>query len=261
MVLLGFPRLQKIYERIEAARSAQKSGKAGPCQSAAIEALHMALGQLSFEAMIDLAEPLRWSIRARHAAAVKAGTLTLIDDQLPSAGSVASGCYVVCPPRVGADGRLLREQALREDVPVVVVVREPPAMDGRWPVVALGPTTVRTKLLPPAGVTEPRPERPGMTVPWSLPTMDWVVEALAALGEEAVTQSMVCSTADARVESLAECIIAHPDSERLVEALVSACKYAIDNPEDRRRRSRQIADEDESGDDIDDDDDDSDEDA
>lgn len=77
------------------------------------------------------------------------GGVYLIDTGHPTPADLRPGCYLVQPPRVGLDGRVLRQALDDTEVPGLVVVREPTTRAGLWPLVALGPVTVRVHVPPP----------------------------------------------------------------------------------------------------------------
>ena len=81
-----------------------------------------------------------------------AGGVAVVSGEVPSGKALVPGCYLIAPPRVGLDGRLLRETADKREIPVIITVREPESRDGLWPLVALGPVTIRTKVAPPCAL-------------------------------------------------------------------------------------------------------------
>ena len=136
--------------------------------------------------------------------------------------AIQPGCYLIEPPLVGADGRELRERALSEDVSVFVIVREPITRLNQWPIVMVGPVTVRTRLAPP-----------------KKPDIAWMLQAGEALGDHALAAVDLADDAAGRVEHLLELLSAVVDHEKLHQALHAACEethaFILANPKKRGR--------------------------
>jgi len=146
--------------------------------------------------------------------------------------------YLVCPPRVGVDGRLLREQFREAGVAALVLVREPTTQDKRWPVVAVGPVTVRAKAPPPKGVAVEAPAEPGGLTGWETPPASWMDTAVEHLGDEAVQTADTCAHAEGRLDYLVSAALAVPESSTLLDALEEAIEAVRAMPEGSSRRSR-----------------------
>lgn len=230
---------QRVAELLEGSSAAVRSGDVFEGERLAIDALRRAHSMGAMRAMIEAIGPLWDSRRAKRDLAVNAGRVSLVfGDGIEGA---TSGCYLVQPPRVGIDGRALREMFDRAQIPALVVVREPMTRLGLWPLVSVGPVTVRTKVKPPEGdellvdgdgVCEQASAAPG-GVASLLPCAGWFVSAVEALGEAAARQ---VGEGDplTRVDLLLERLEAHPESETLHRALIEACE-AASSCEPRRR--------------------------
>ncbi|MBC7772188.1 MAG: hypothetical protein H7210_06825 [Pyrinomonadaceae bacterium] len=117
-----------------------------------MDALRMAFASQDFERMARIVLPLEEARRQKRDLAYDAGNITVVGDEIPAGKKLVPGCYLICPPRVGLDGRLLREEADKKKVPTIIVTREPTTREGLWPIVALGPVTVRLKVPPPIDI-------------------------------------------------------------------------------------------------------------
>lgn len=198
----------------------------------AAEALQEAFAAADYDRMARILLPLQECRRQKRDMAfdaAAAGAVFRVTGDLPTGRALKPGCYLLEPPRVGIDGRLLREEADRRKVPVIVVVREPPTRDGRWPIVAIGPITVRTRIAAPT--PRPRPGRrpkspPGQPPPPPLPDPQWFLDANEALGDAAIAQVSPDLSPAARVEALYDRLQAHPDHEKLHQRLEEACREA-----------------------------------
>ena len=119
------------------------------CERLAADALRRAIAAAEFDRTARIIMPLQEARRQIRDLAVDSARLVVVDGVVPSGPELVPGMYLISPPRVGADGRLIREEALRREIPVVVVAREPMTLQGLWPVVAIGPVTIRTRISPP----------------------------------------------------------------------------------------------------------------
>ncbi|MCK4874076.1 MAG: hypothetical protein KAS72_15240 [Phycisphaerales bacterium] len=178
------------------------------CQSRCLEALDKAMASLEYDLIAQACMPLLEARRQIRVAAVESGRLEVIDGELPKPGDIESGVYLLAPPRVGIDGRRLREAADERKVPVLALVREPPTQTGLVPVVVISRRTIRT-----------------LVSPYDELTVDWVLAAGDALGDAAmdvIDQEM--SVTD-QVEYLLACVQTHPDHEGLHHRLAdTACE-------------------------------------
>lgn len=171
----------------------------------------------------------------------------VIDGDLPGPKSLRPGCYLVTPPRVGVDGRALRELADKREIPIVVTVREPTTQAGMWPVVSVGPVTLRAKVPPPAarlgrkpasasgrarGTTKPavgvgaKSAGAGDTLVSEAPPPEWFLAANEALGDAAIEAIPATASVHQRVDALMERLEALPDHEKLHQALADAARDA-----------------------------------
>lgn len=144
------------------------------------------------------------------------------------------GLWLIEPPAVGVDGRTLRERARAQRVAVIVVVREPETRSGHWPVVMVGPATVRARVLPLEGK----------------PTPAWLLGALEALGSAAV-DSVDASAPETRVNQLVDRLETLPECDAVYDALAQACAVAQEakRDADSRRRTKPAAPDDDDDDD------------
>jgi len=230
-----------------------------------LEALEIAHKACDYERMARICLPLQEARRQKRDLAADAaarGAIFPVDDELPAPGTLRPGCYLVRPPRVGLDGRMLRELADRREVPVIVVVREPRTRAGLWPIVALGPVTIRAQVPPPpppspsaSGSNSPAAARRGSKVrrvnapardpqPEAhspadndriLPRVEWFLDAAERLGDAALAGLNPARPVLGRVEDLLVRLAAHPDHEKLHQALEAACRDAARLPERERR--------------------------
>ncbi|MGQ0626586.1 MAG: hypothetical protein ACT4PL_00610 [Phycisphaerales bacterium] len=229
-----------------------------------VEALELAHTQCDFERMARICLPLQESRRQKRDLAVDSRRIFVVDDQLPKVEALLPGCYLIRPPRVGLDGRMLREMADRTGVPIIVVTREPTTRTGHWPVVALGPLTIRARVapprLPPAPASRGRrvvkkgvprhaePHAParaastmaaaGSLVEDVLPPIEWFLNATEALGDAAIATVDPSRPGYARVEDFLLRVAAHPDHEKLHQRLAEACMDAArEGPQAARARA------------------------
>lgn len=230
-------RLDGIMERASRALVARAYFEA---ERLASEALHAALAAADYERMARICLPLQEARRQKRDLAFDAGGVYVVDEHVPAGADLRPGCYLVQPPRVGLDGRLLREALDKAEVPAIVIVREPTTRSGLWPVVALGPVTLRTPVRPPYPcepetvlIDAPGGPRRGPTKrakgkkgPPALPTREWFLAACEALGDSGIESMDPARSAIARVEDLHLRLAAHPDHEKLHQALADACREA-----------------------------------
>jgi len=219
------------------------------------EALRKAHAIRDYDRIARILMPLQEARRQKRDLAIDSGRVVVVEAQLPTDLELAAGCYLIVPPRVGVDGRALREIADQKRVPVVVIVREPTTLDGLWPVVSVGLSTVRTKVKPPAPVSaapvaKPRPVRKtskktaaetAVVAPRTQPSGEavpppkWFIAAAEALGDAAIASMPPDAHPTIRVERLIALLEGLPDHEKLHQALETAARAAARDPRPPRR--------------------------
>ncbi|MGE3108034.1 MAG: hypothetical protein AB7G11_00155 [Phycisphaerales bacterium] len=201
-----------------------------------LEGLRAAHAAWDFERMSRVVLPLEEARRQKRDMAFDAEYVGVVDDALPEGERLRAGCYLVCPPRVGADGRTLRDLADAGEIATIVVVREPTTREGLWPIVALGPVTIRTKVKPPESGSkrgrEGRSKRGAGTTRAPVaekvyPGRTWFLRSNEQLGDAALASVDATLDPIGRVDALMKRLEAHPDHEKLHQALGEACRECV----------------------------------
>ncbi len=205
-------RAAKIDALMEDASQALTRTDYVACERLAREALRLAHGARDFERMARIILPLLEARRQKRLKAQDANRVTVVTSLAELDGKpLQPGCYLLKPPGcVGVDGRSLRARADDEGVPAIIVVHEPLTRTQDWPIVALGPTTVRARVAPAK----------------AKPTTNWFLDALDALGDAALA-SIDAASPPQRVDQLMACLEALHDHEGLHRALADECHDAI----------------------------------
>jgi hypothetical protein len=211
--MAGPSRQEKVDELMDAAEEALRGSKWFDAERHAQRALEMARTLDDWALMARIALPLQEARRQRVQSVMspKAG-IRIVEGEVPEEVTVEPGCYLVQPPGVGADARRMRLAALRQDVPVTVLCREPRTRMGLCPVVAIGMLTVRTKIVPPSD--------------WDAPDMAWYAGAMEQLGDAAIAMLDTGLELDRQVDFVLSALDAVPDHEKLHQALAAVCKEA-----------------------------------
>lgn len=245
----------KIDALMEQASSALVDRQYFDVERLCLSALRKSHRSGDYERLSRIILPLqeaRRQIRDLAFDAGKAGAVFVVDDHIPVGRALVAGCYLVQPPRVGVDGRILRETAAKRGIPTIVTVREPVTQDGLWPLVSVGPVTVRTKVAPPslaparaartgrATAGAAAPEAPGargrkaVVVPSpplpKPPPAEWFIRANEALGDAAIASLLPHLTIHAQVDALIERLEAMADHEKLHQRLHAAARDAGRTP-------------------------------
>jgi hypothetical protein len=205
----GANRVDVLMER---ASGALAKSKYFECERLAVEALGLAHAAHDYERMARILLPLQEARRNRRLAAIDVGRVTVLDEMPPEGECVGPGCYLLQPPLVGADGRELRERALAAEIPILVVAREPKTRLGLWPIVMIGPVTVRDRVHPPKHENKA--------------DLAWFVAATEALGDTAIADVEPDLPAVERVVALLDRLHTVVDHEKLHQALMEACHEA-----------------------------------
>lgn len=191
-----------------------------------IQALAMARRTEDFERMARICLPLQEARRQKRDTALDAGPVALVAHPHDMPSPLRPGCYLVRPPMVGRDGAAVRESLDRRGVPACVLTREPLTRAGRWPIVAAGPMVVRVQVDPPWPVerVETSPAKDDET---RLPPAPWFASASEALGDAAIAALDLTDHPHHVVDDLLDFLSAHPEHEKLHQALEAACRRAI----------------------------------
>lgn len=210
------------------------------------DALRAALAAEDFVRAARICMPLMEARRLKRQRAIDAERIEIVSEPIPEGTELKPGCYIVCPPRVGAEARSIRQLADNAEVPVIAIAREPATRAGLCPVVAVGPVTVRAFVPEPpeanAKATKGKKQRsspaPGPVVSglfgvWAPPPIEWVLAACEALGDAAIAQAVSPIAADRAAELYAR-LQSCPDHEKLHQRLMEACELASREP--RRRK-------------------------
>ncbi len=190
------------------------------CERLASKALASAFQVRDFERMARIVLPLQESRRQKRLLAADTGRVFRLSEKAPEDEPLEAGCYLIEPMLVGADGRDVRERADAEETPVLVVVREPETQLGAWPLVMIGPMTVRTRVAPPEG---------------GEPTVEWMLMASEALGDEAISQVDPDESGEDRVEEYLDRLAVCPEHEKLHQRLAEACRDAVAQERESKR--------------------------
>ena len=205
----GASRVDALMERASAALARSKYFE---CERLAAEALELAHAAHDYQRMARILLPLQEARRNRRLAALDLGKVTVLEEMPGEGEAIKPGCYLIQPPLVGADGRELRERALASDVPVVVVVREPKTRVGLWPVVMIGPVTVRARIRPPKAESKI--------------DLAWLTAAGEALGDAAIDEVDPEIPVVERIVALLDRLNTVVDHEKLHQRLMDACHEA-----------------------------------
>jgi hypothetical protein len=181
------------------------------CERLALQALEKSRAKHDYERIARILMPLQEARRQKRLAAIDSGHLLQTSKGEDLAEVPTPGCYVLEPLLVGADGRNLRERADEAGVPIFVVVREPVTATGQWPIVMIGPITVRTRVAPPKDDTA---------------NIQWMLTASEALGDEAISNVKDTLDPGPLAEALLDRLGTCPEHEKLHQACAEACKAA-----------------------------------
>ena len=194
------------------AEAALRRAKWFEAERCALKGLEMARRAEEFELMASVCLPLQEARRQRLQQALDAKKIVVLREGVVEEMKLHAGCYIVEPPLVGADARRLRLAALRDEVPVAVLCREPINRMGQCPIVAIGGVTVRTRI-PPAKSHEK-------------PTLGWFANALEELGNFAIETVDAGHDLDKQIDDVLAKLDAHPDHEGLHQTLMELCQEA-----------------------------------
>lgn len=178
----------------------------------ALRSLEISRRDDDFDTMARIVLPLQECRRLRFQAAMDAKKLRILESDITDEMALSPGCYLVQPPTVGADARRLRLAALRREVPVAVICREPRTQLGQCPIVAIGQVTVRVRIEPPKN--------------WEKPDLRWFLSATESLGNGAIDMLDTGLELDRQIDFLLDALDAVPDHEKLHQLLESKCKEA-----------------------------------
>jgi hypothetical protein len=176
-------------------------------------ALLMARQENDYDRMARILLPLQEARRQRYQQALDAPAVTILDRDVTEDMPIDAGCYLLQPPLVGADARRFRLEALRREIPVAVICREPTTQLKLCPVVAIGPAgSIRTQ------VDLPEDE--------SQPDVGWLVSALRALGEQARQSIDQGMPLDRLINALLDRLDTLPEDEDMHQELARVCRDA-----------------------------------
>lgn len=211
--MAGASRQSKSQGLSAKAEEALSAGEVFEAERAALKVLMSARAERDFTRMASIVPTLLEARMRRVSAALAGKRLTVIDTPISEETKASKGCFLIQPPQVGADARRLRVAAFEQNVPLVVLCREPLTQVKLLPIVAISPgVTVRTKVRPPKSLEKP--------------DMAWFEEALEALGAFAIETLDASMTAERRVDALLERLDAVSEHEGLHHALQQACLEA-----------------------------------
>jgi len=206
------------------------------------DALRKAYEAANFERMARIILPLQEARRQKRQLAVDSGRCVVLGDSgllMAMAQNILPGCYLLQPPLIGLDARNFRDEADGHGVPTLVLCREPMTRENKWPLVATGQVSIRTRVDPPHGLQ--RIEK-GITKDGydgnPPPDAMWFERAAEALGDAAIAKLPMDGPATWRVDDLMEMLNVHPDHEKLHQRLEEACRLAAAEnlpPEQRHR--------------------------
>jgi len=203
--------IDELTEEAATALAAKRHFKA---EALAHRAMLLAHDDGDHERMSMAIPTLRQARIFRLEAAMKVGTLLVVDVPFEDDVTIEPGCYLIQPPLVGADARRLRLMAVSREINAVVLCREPVIRLGLVPFVALGSgATVRTKMKLPADIENP--------------DLDWFAAALEALGEAAAELDPAMK-AEKRVNALLPRVDAIPEHAGLHQFLEESCREAAE---------------------------------
>ncbi|MDQ7013407.1 MAG: hypothetical protein Q9O74_05870 [Planctomycetota bacterium] len=206
-------------------------------ERAAARALRAARERNDFERMARICLPLQEARRQKRDSAIDTGPVALVRAQRDLPKPLVSGLYLLQPPMIGRDGRSLRDTLDRRRTPASVLTREPLTRTGKWPIVGVGPMVIRVQVDPPWPI-----ERVETSMSKDdddrVPPTEWFVRASEALGDAAIAALDAGDHPHYRVDDLLDFLDAHPEHEKLHQALADACRAAIgtDEPLLPRRR-------------------------
>lgn len=213
MMMAGATKPSRSSELSAGADEALLRGDLFAAERAALKALLAARQENDFARMATIASTLMEARLRRVKAATDTKRIGIIDTPVSEDVRVTKGCYLVQPPQVGADARRMRLAAIEQEVPAMVLCREPLTQIKLLPIVALSPgVTVRTKVMPPKNMDKP--------------DMAWFLGALEALGVCALQTIDPTHNAIRRVDAIIERLDAIPEHEGLHHALQQACLEA-----------------------------------
>lgn len=217
MMLDGPGRTQQIEELVRKAANALESQSWFDAEATAMKAMSSCRARSDWTSMVDLAEILRDARRGRRGSSLVKGAVRILEEDIPEDMEFSSGRYLIQPPRVGADARRVRLQCIEDEIPVLVLCREPTTSTGLIPIVAIAPgTTVRTRVKPPSNHRKP--------------TAGWFQSSLDALAQAALDRINPEQEVERRIDAILGCLDAVPDSDDLHDLLGSACKEALERP-------------------------------
>jgi len=179
-----------------------------------------------FERMARICLPLQEARRQKRDQALDIGPVAIIRAQRDLPSPLVPGAYLLQPPMIGRDGRSLRDTLDRRKTPASVLTREPLTRTGKWPIVGVGPMVIRVQVDPPwpmarveTSVSKDEDDR--------LPPTEWFVRASEALGDAAIAALDERDHPHYRVDDLLDFLEAHPEHEKLHQALATACREAV----------------------------------
>ncbi len=203
----------KLVAMVAHAAEAAEEGRFFEAEREASQVLQLARQTNDYDLMVQAIEPLCAARMGRLAAAVDIGTVTINDRPITEDITVPAGAYLIQPPQVGMDARRLRLACLTHEVPVLVICREPITQLKMCPVVLIAPgATVRTKIEPPDDI--------------AAPDLPWMLSALAALGDWAISSLDETMPVERRIGALYDRVEAVPEHEGVHRALQAACREA-----------------------------------
>ncbi|MAD18623.1 MAG: hypothetical protein CMJ52_00145 [Planctomycetaceae bacterium] len=206
--------LRRIESLLEKTETAMKRAAWFEAERHAVAALDLAIESTDHESAARACVPLQAARHQRAVAAIEAadGHVDVLDSVPGEIESVEAGVYLVEPNGVGADARRLRIAALQLEVPVLVVCREPVNRMGLVTIVAIGGSTVRARVEPPADLEQP--------------DLAWTLAALERLGDEAIEGLDPGLSGPQRIDALRAALDSVTDHERLHHALAEALRDA-----------------------------------
>jgi len=229
---------KKLDSLAESARKALDAGDFFAADNTAFEAVSLAYAMDEYGLMPPLLEVLKEARGRRFRQAIDIGKLIVLDDiakrieilETEDASKLTPGCYLLQPPLVGADGRNFRDHFFSLGVPAMFIVREPTTKLGLWPIVMIGPITVRTRIEPPEN---------------EVPTIEWLEEAAYELGDSALETINADAAPPVRVVELFDRLGTVVLHDQLIDLLAETCVEAqthIDAVRAAKEAKKRIAD-------------------